>query len=143
MTIKLNRRAAGHARELLVKRRIVRDDRDAWSEHQPSAEKANEFIRRHGFAEYGRWHLGIDVDQPENTKQRYKFPYGDFQRLHRCAVLSAESRAGQYSYDDIQRAAARLHMMLDGVKHDPVRARALAARTAGRRQRPTRRSVSR
>jgi hypothetical protein len=143
MTVKLNRRASAHARDLLSKGRIVRDDRDAWSDHQPSAERENEFIRRHGFAEYGRWHLGVDADQPENTKQRYKFPYGDFSRLHRCAVLSAESRAGQYKYEDIQRAAARLHAMLDGVKHEQVRARIVLARTPRRGRRAKRRSASR
>jgi hypothetical protein len=143
MTVKLNRRASGHAKELVGKGRLVRDDRDAWSHHQPSAERENEFIRRHGFAEYGKWHLGIDSDQPENTKQRYKFPYGDFSRLHRCAVLSAESRAGQYKYEDIERAAARLHGMIDGVKHEGGRASTVLARTPHRQRRVTRRSASR
>jgi hypothetical protein len=31
-------------------------------------------------------------------------------------VLSAESRAGQYKYFDIERAAAHLHGMIDGAK---------------------------
>ena len=32
----------------------------------------------------------------------------------RCALLSAESRAGQYKYSDIQNAVAHLHGMLEG-----------------------------
>jgi hypothetical protein len=28
---------------------VVRDERDAWSEHQPSADQENEFIRLNGF----------------------------------------------------------------------------------------------
>jgi hypothetical protein len=34
---------------------------------------------------------------------------------HRYAVLSAESRAGQYNHADIQAAAAHLHGMLEAV----------------------------
>jgi hypothetical protein len=66
----------------------------------------------------------IDAEHPEDTKGRYKFPFGDFKRVHRCAVLSAESRAGQYKHMDIERAAAHLHQMIDGKKH---KARATSA----------------
>jgi len=70
--------------------------------------------------------LGIDDEHDEPTKQRYKFPYGDFKKVHRCAVLSAESRAGQYKHFDIERAAAHLHGMIDAIK-PAERARACAA----------------
>jgi hypothetical protein len=113
LAVKLNTTAFDYGKELVLKGRRVFDERDAWSEHQPSAEKENEFIRAHGFQEYGKWHLGIDDEFPEHTKRRYKFPYGDFQRVHRCAVLSAESRAGQYKHYDIENAAAHLHGMID------------------------------
>jgi hypothetical protein len=57
----------------------------------------------------------MDTDQPRDTKKRYKFPYGDFERIHRCAVLAAESRAAQRRHADIQSAAAHLHGMLDAL----------------------------
>jgi len=66
------------------------------------------FIRAHVFSGFAKWHLGIDNEHDEQTKQRYKFPYGDFKKVHRCAVISAESRAGQYKHFDIEKAAARL-----------------------------------
>ena len=116
MAVKLNERAFDHAKELIRERHVVLDERDAWSEHQPSAEKENEFIRLHGFNEYARWYLGIDDSADEDTKGRYKFPYGDFENVHRCGVLSAESRAGQYKYFDIENAAAHLHGMLDELR---------------------------
>jgi hypothetical protein len=78
-----------------------------------SAQEENEFIEAHGFGGYGKWHLGIDDEEPKNTKKQYKFPYGDFERVHRCALLSAESRAGQYKHFDIERAAAHLHGMIE------------------------------
>jgi len=70
------------------------DGRDAWSEHEPSAQKENEYIRQHDYSEYARCHLGIDDEHDEDTKGRYKFPYGDFEQVHRCGLLAAESRAG-------------------------------------------------
>jgi hypothetical protein len=106
-----------YAKELVSKGRVVVDDRDAWSEHQPSTQQENEFIDAHGFAEYGKWHLGVDEAEDENTKKRYRFPYGDFEKVHRCAVLSAESRAGQYKHFDIEHAAAHLHGLIEGVRH--------------------------
>ena len=118
MAVELNKRAYDHAKELIQAGDVVFDERDAWSEHRPSAEKENEFIRLHGFREYGNWYLGIDDTENEETKGRYEFPYGDFNNVHRCGVISAESRAGQYKHYDIENAAAHLHGMIDAVvKH--------------------------
>jgi hypothetical protein len=112
-TVKLNRSAFEYAQELIRSGHCVIDDRDAWSEHQPSAAQENEFIAEHGWGAYGRWHLGVDEQKGSDTKGRYKFPYGDFEDVHRCAVLAAESRAGQRKYGDIELAAAHLHGMLE------------------------------
>jgi hypothetical protein len=51
----------------------------------------------------------------EAMKARYRDPYGDFELVRRCAVLSAESRAGQYKRHDIQNAVAHLHGMIDAL----------------------------
>jgi len=117
--VKLNKSGFEHAQELIGHGKVVYDERDAWSEHQPPAEYENSFIQQYGWREFGKWHLGIDDEHAENTKARYKFPYGDFDRVHRCAVLSAESRAGQYKYYDIERAVAHLHGMIEAQKHSP------------------------
>jgi hypothetical protein len=115
MAVKLNRRGYDYAQELVADGRDVIDERDDWSEHEPSAQKENEFIDEHGYGEYGRWHLGIDDEQNPETKSHYKFPYGDFENVHRCGVLAAESRAGQRKYGDIESAAAHLHGMLEAI----------------------------
>jgi hypothetical protein len=128
MVVKLNKRAFDHAKKLITERHIVLDERDAWSEHQPSAERENEFIRLHGFNEFGSWYLGIDDDKDVDTKSRYAFPYGDFEDVHRCGVLSAESRAGQYKHYDIELAAAHLHGMLEELRQE-LGARSRAPRT--------------
>ena len=116
MAIKLSRRSYEHAQQLVKQGKVVLDDRDDWSEHQPSSAEENRFIEEHGWEEYGRWHLGVDDSRAEDTKARYSFPYGDFADVHRCAVLSAESRAGQYDHEDIKSAAAHLHGMLEGAR---------------------------
>jgi hypothetical protein len=114
MTVKLNKTAFDHAKELVRKGQTVKDERDDWSEHAPTADEENAYLDKHGWREYGQWHLGIDTEMDDETKGHYKFPYGDFRRVHRCGVISAESRAAQNDYDDITDAVAELHKLLDG-----------------------------
>jgi len=111
--LKLNRTAFQHAQELISAGRFIPDGKGAWSEHRPSADEENTFIRLNVFPEYAKWHLGIDDRYAENTKRRYRFPYGDFKNIHRCGVLAAQSRAGQYQYHEIENAAAQLKAMID------------------------------
>jgi hypothetical protein len=132
MSVKLNRTAFEYGQGLVEQGKVVRDERDAWSEHQPTTAAENDFIRLHGFPEYAKWHLGIDDEQDPESKKRYKFPYGDFKKAHRCGVLTAESRAGQYKHFDVERAAARLHEVIDGIKHGLSR-HAAAGRSASAR----------
>src|SRR5437016_3493004 len=103
MTVKLNDKAFEHAKRLIRESKVVIDTRDDWSEHAPSTEDENKFLDTNGSTEYSRWFLGVDDEHPEGQKGRYEFPYGDFKRIHRCAVISAESRASQYNHDDIRR----------------------------------------
>lgn len=122
MAVRLHDSAYDFARRLVNEGHFVFDERDAWSEHQPSAAEENRFIDQHGLDEYGRWHLGIDDEVNLETKGHYRFPYGDFHDVHRCGVLAAESRAGQQKYFDIGQAAAHLHGMIEAA-HNAVRTR--------------------
>jgi hypothetical protein len=114
MAVKLNNQAFEHATKLVEQGKFVFDEKDSWSEHQPSTQDENKYLKEYSFSEYGKWYLGIDTDEDEETKGRYKFPYGDFEKVHRCGVIAAESRAGQYKYNEIEHAAAHLHEMIDG-----------------------------
>jgi hypothetical protein len=116
MAVKLNRAAVDHAEGLIRLGEFVYDERDDWSEHQPGPAAENHYIDEHGWRAYARWHLGIDDEEGEETKARYKFPYGDFVRVHRCGLLAAESRAGQRRYTDIELAVAHLHGMVEAAK---------------------------
>ena len=106
--LELNEVAFTFAMELLKEGQVAADGKGAWTKHRPSPDEENKFIRLHGFAQYAKWHLGIDRRFAENTKRRYKFPYGDFTNVHRCGLLAVKARARQYGYADIGKAAAEL-----------------------------------
>ena len=119
--IKLNQTAFAYAQELIAQGRVVFDKRNEWASHRVTAKEDNEFIRTHGLTEYERWHLGIDESQAEGTKARYKFPFGDFKNVHRSGLLAVKSRARQFGYTDIERAAVRLLGLLDSRKRVTTR----------------------
>lgn len=113
MATRLNETALRHARSLVRDGKVVRDERDDWSEHAPSADDENRFIEKEGWAEFRHWHLGIDDDENDEAKGAYSFPYGDFSKVHRCAVISLESRAGQHGHDEVRDAAKKLLELID------------------------------
>ena len=118
-SVRLNPIALAYAKQLVADGRVVIDRKGAWAKDRPSTELDNEFIRVHGFSEYAKWHLGIDDRYRENTKQRYKFPYGDFKNVHRCGVLAVQTRAREYRYSEIENAAAELRAMIQAHAKSP------------------------
>jgi hypothetical protein len=117
MATKLNKHSFEFAQDQIKKGKVVLDERDDWSEHQPSTRQENEFIEAHGWDEYANWHLGLDDEATEQTKARYKYPYGDFDKVHRCGLLSAEVRAGRNKHSDIEDATIKLRDMMDEQRH--------------------------
>ncbi len=116
MAIELNRPALKQARSLVRDGKVVRDERDAWSEAAPSTEQENRFIEKNGWTEYSHWHLGIDKSENPETKQAYSFPIGDFRTVHRSGVISAESRAGQYDHTEIRDELRKLLELIDAAE---------------------------
>jgi hypothetical protein len=113
MTVKLNQRAYEHARRLIAEGKFVDDERDAWSDHHSSTRTENEFIEKNGFFEYGKWFLGVNHEYREESRRHYEYSYGDFQNVHRCGILAAQSRAGQDKYFDVENAAADLLAVIE------------------------------
>ena len=113
MTITLNKDALANAEKLIAAGKATHDDRDDWSEHAPSTTAENDFIEKHGYDEYAKWHLGVDKLQSRETKGRYSFPFGDFAKVHRCGVIAIESRAAQNDHASIARAAKALLGKID------------------------------
>jgi hypothetical protein len=117
MAIKLNQPGFEQAQELIAARRFAIDDRDAWSAHRPSPRDATEFIAAHGWDAYGRWHLAVEDALPARTKPHYRFPYGDFRDVHRCAIRSAD-------HDAIRGAARFLDELLETARARTASSRA-------------------
>ena len=107
-SIRVNPMAFDHARELIRENRVIHDRKGSWGLHRPSRVTENEFVRLQGFEEYGKWHLGIDSRHSTRSKAYYKFPFGDFNALHRCALLAVKARAHEYGYAEIEVAADQL-----------------------------------
>jgi hypothetical protein len=112
MAIHLNQQAVEHAQNLIKGRQYERES--DWSEAQPSAEVENNFIDENGWQAFAKWHLAYDTEASEQTKSRYKFPFGDFKQLHRSALVAAKQRAGSEDYEEVQSAADRLLEELPG-----------------------------
>jgi hypothetical protein len=110
MAIRLNQQAVEHAQNLIKGRQYERNS--GWSQAQPSTEEENKFIDENGWEAFAKWHLAYDTEASEETKSRYKFPFGDFRKLHRSALIAAKQRAGSEDYNDVQSAADRLLEML-------------------------------
>ena len=108
---RVNKDGVAQARELIDAGKY--DDTTEWSDAAPSAAEENEFLERHGFEAYGRWHLAIDPDAGEETKKRYAFPYGDSRKVNRAALIHAKQRAAQNDHDEIEKAADELLERLD------------------------------
>jgi hypothetical protein len=109
--MKVNPEAVKHAKRLIEDGKYVTDT--DWSESQPSAQDENKLLEKHNWSDYSQWFLGLDTDENEDTKGRYKFPYGDFKQVHRDGVIAAKQRAAQNDYAEIEKAADQLLDMID------------------------------
>ena len=108
---RVNEDAVKQARKLIDDGKVDVDTE--WSDAAPSADDGNAEIEEHGYDGYGAWHLAIAPEASEETKKRYAFPYGDFRKVNRAALVHAKQRAAQNEHDEIERAADRLLQQLD------------------------------
>ena len=112
MSISLNSAAVAFAKKL-IKNGKIKNDQGHWGEHNPAPTEENAFLKKHEMDEYANWHLGLDQSKGEDTKGRYKFPYGDFKPVHRDGLIAAKERAAQNGYNDIESAADELLALLE------------------------------
>jgi hypothetical protein len=90
----------------------------------PRARPSRTYLDEHGWRDYELRFLGVDNGMDEETKGHYEFPYGDVRRVHRCGVISAESRAAQYDHPEQARvrpaAVVRVSMRCTLLRTDRV-----------------------
>ena len=109
---RVNENAVSKARTLIDAGDV--DTTTEWSDAAPSTDDENEVIDRDGYDSYGAWHLAVAPDASEQTKGRFGFPYGDFSKVNRAALIHAKQRAAQNDHDEIEKAADDLLERLDG-----------------------------
>ena len=107
----VNRDAFDKAKALIADGNV--DTRTDWSDAAPSTDDENRLIDREGYDGFGQWHLGIERGASEETKGRFGFPYGDFKRVNRAALIHAKQRASQNDHGDIAKAADELLGLVD------------------------------
>ena len=57
---------------------------------------------------------GVRHPSERRDQESLQVPYGDFNKLHRSALIAAKQRAGSEDYNDVQSAADRLLEKLPG-----------------------------
>ncbi len=108
---KVNRRAVVRARELIDAHQYVLDS--DWGDAAPTADAENAYLASHSWDDYGAWHLGLTDGATDETKGRYAFGFGDFQRVHRTALIACVYRAAEWRHKAVELAAHRLLQHLD------------------------------
>ncbi len=108
---RVNQPGVKHAERLI--RSGQYDTDTSWSEASASAGEENEVIDEDGYKAWSKWHLAEDSEASEGTKGRFRFPYGDFEKVNRAALIHAKQRAAQNDHDAIAKAADHLLQELD------------------------------
>ena len=111
---RVNDAGVAKARQMIDSKQY--DLESEWGDAAPSTDDENAKIERDGYDGYGEWHLAIDTEASEETKDRYNFPYGDFRRVVRSGLVAAKQRAAQNGHDAIEQAADDLLEHLDSVR---------------------------
>jgi hypothetical protein len=107
----VNPDAVEHAEQLIDAGKYVLDS--DWGEVQPRAADQNDFLDAHDWDEYARWHLGLTEGANDDTKARYAFVYGDFEKVHRTGLIACVYRASEWRHKDVELAAHDLLQRLD------------------------------
>lgn len=107
----VNPSAVEHAQRLIERGRYVPDS--DWGEVQPNADAQNEYLENHSWKQYADWHLGLTEGANDETKARYAFVCGDFQRVHRSGLIACVYRASEWRHKDVELVAHELLQLLD------------------------------
>ena len=110
-TYRVNQAGVRHAQQLIDAGTY--DDSTEWSDAAPSADEESRYIDQHGYDGYGEWHLALDQEANDETKNRYGYPFGDFRKVNRAALIHAKQRASQNDHDAVAKEADRLLERLD------------------------------
>lgn len=104
----LNKKGFNHAKSLIREGKV--DLESSWSF---TTDDENAILGDGNWSEYEKWFLCIDTSANEETKARYKYPYGKNGKVYRRGVIAAKQRASQHGDTVIAQAADELLTMID------------------------------
>lgn len=108
--VKVNTKGRSHANALIEANKIDYD-----SDWEFTAEDGNRLLGPNGddWEEYSKWFLGIEDNANEETKERYKYPYGKNGKVYRKGVIAAKQRSAQQGHTDVFAVASELLEKID------------------------------
>lgn len=109
--MKLNKDAFEQA-QTLIRAGKVHQDSD-WEKVRPADQAQDHFLEQKDWETYSKWFLGIEEDEGEHTRGRYLFLYGDFEHVHRSALIAGKKRAHDEEFGEIEEAIDRLIRQID------------------------------
>jgi len=119
MAIKLHKEGYEHAEEMIMLGVEVDHIPNNWAEVKPTVDDELNYIDSHSRDEYGLWYLGIDTSIPSDNRDKFVYPYGDFNVVQKSALIVAEEQAKKNNHDEIAVAArALLKMVANNKMHE-------------------------
>jgi len=94
---------------------ITQDKLDQTSSWSFSAADENKLLGADGedWNNFASWHMVENTNAEENTKARYKYPYGKNGKVYRSALRAIASRAGQQGFSELSDLASSLIKSID------------------------------
>lgn len=120
LAVKLSQAHLTTPKQLVNEEKMVYDERVAWSEHGPSAQQENDFIRLHGWDTYAKWYLSVDDEQHDYTKGRYKFPLWRFCKCPPLWPSIRRKQGGQSKYQILCHRKRRRPLALDDRENEAI-----------------------
>ncbi len=111
MEITVNKKGKSHAMALVNSGKVDTDS--SWSFDK--AADGDKLLGDKGvdWAEYAKWFMAEDAGAAENTKERYKYPFGKDGKVYRAGVIAAKQRAATQGETDIEAAADAVLQKID------------------------------
>ncbi len=128
MPVKLHRAGLEHARSLVASGRVK--DSSSWT--PPSPEEENGYIKREGLEAFGRWHLAVHADVPDDTKDHFGYIFtSDFENVDERAIGAIRQRSAQQGAQDVFDAAGTVAEAIDAKRKKSARSPLAALSASG------------
>ncbi|MFA6065844.1 MAG: hypothetical protein WC707_01540 [Candidatus Babeliaceae bacterium] len=108
MAIIINKNGYEHALSIINKGLEVDHSATNWEEVRPSRDEEVRFLNTHSLDEYGLWFLGLKTDADQKDISKFVYPFGDFNIVHKSALIAAEKNATQFGHEEIKAVAQKL-----------------------------------